>query len=139
MKNKNYILPLFILITTILTVVSFYLLLNNLDSDILVNATSNNNVVLNNLSDITARDNTTISNDSTASGNSTIQVESLDTKTKVILGVGGAIIGIFLLYYGYIKFSEIEYRYSTNANINTRTPESIEMSSGMPTFNNNNN
>ena len=120
-------------------VVSFYLLLNNLDSDILVNATSNNNVVLNNLSDITARDNTTISNDSTASGNSTIQVESLDTKTKVILGVGGAIIGIFLLYYGYIKFSEIEYRYSTNANINTRTPESIEMSSGMPTFNNNNN
>ena len=85
-------------------VVSFYLLLNNLDSDIVVNATSNNNVVLNHISDVYARGNSTVNNNNTTeSNNASMNFDVLDTKTKIILGIGGVLFVIVGIYLGYSK------------------------------------
>ena len=135
MKLKRFLLPLIVLVSTFFMCLYLYQLLT--DSDIVVNATSNNNVVLNHISDVYARDNSTVNNNNTTeSNNASMNFDVLDTKTKVILCIGGVLFVIAGIYLGYGKWNQVGFMYSTNnANINTPTPENIEMSSAMPTFN----
>lgn len=134
MKLKQ-ILPLLI-ITFALMFISI-ILLSKLDIDNLVNVSTNNNVVLEQVTDLTARDNTTmINNQTNESTNSTTQTtnNSSDSNTYLIVGITLVIFfvvgGICLPQISKIIFNK------QNVNFNVQDAENIEMSSAMPTFNN---
>lgn len=89
MKIKSLYISLFILIATSLMAFSIYVLLNNLDSDNVINVTANNNVIVNQLADISARDNSNItSTNLTTSDTNSTSISPNDSKSTAALVVG---------------------------------------------------
>lgn len=89
MKIKSLYISLFILIATSLMAFSIYVLLNNLDSDNVINVTANNNVIVNQLADISARDNSNItSTNLTTSDYNSTSITPNDSKSTAALVVG---------------------------------------------------
>lgn len=83
-----------------------YELLNNLDSDNLINITANNNVIVNKMSDISVRDSSnTTTNMTTNETNTTTELPNVTSKTTAILV--GCAVAFSIIVLGGIGFSMV--------------------------------
>lgn len=120
-KNKIHF-SIILLIFTGLTVFFFYELLNNLDSGNIANVTANNNVIANQIAEISNRDSSNITSNLTSSDNSTTVLPSDTKSTNQLAWAIGAF--AFVIVLGLIVPPVLEHYFGPAAR---QVGESIEM------------